>query len=60
MNNKIENNITVISEEGVTVKMYDDSSFDENGKVISGSTPVATTNINGQGMYIYKMMMVLL
>lgn len=54
MNNKIENNITVISEEGVTVKMYDDSSFDENGKVISGSTPVATTNINGQGMYIYK------
>lgn len=54
MNSKIENNITVISSEGVMVKMYDESSFDSNGSVVEGSTPVATTNINGQGMYIYK------
>lgn len=54
INSKIENNITVISSSGVTVKMYDDDSFNENGEIIDGSTPIASTNINGQGLFIYK------
>lgn len=54
MNSKIENNVTVISSDGVTIKMYDDSSFDDDGEIISGSSPIASTNINGQGLYIYK------
>lgn len=54
MNSKIENNVTVISSDGVTIKMYDDDCFDDNGEIMEGSSPVASTNINGQGLYIYK------
>lgn len=54
MKNNINNNITVISTEGVTVRMYDESAFDDNGNLIAGSYPVAFTNINGRGLYIYK------
>ena len=54
MNSKIENNVTVISSDGVTINMYNDDCFDSNGDIIEGSSPVASTNINGQGLYIYK------
>lgn len=54
INNKLENNITVISNEGITVKMYNETDFDEEGVIVDGAQAVALTKIDGRGLYIYK------
>lgn len=54
INSKIENNITTVSSEGITVKMYNESSFDNDGNILDGESPIARTNINGRGLYIFK------